>query len=330
MKKMIASAENCGPSGLDRGKGFWSMEELRRGAGPFFRAFCVTLALMGVVLSATLLLSRGQPAQQQVNQNMTVYIPEEQDRMNLLATISETEGSVPQVFVLYGFLPDRGQLALSLLPPKTVLHYWGTTLTLEEAWERGGTAYCAKVAAGGLGITIDHIAQLDAKGLEGIMDEVGLMDYDLPVSLDYPMGDRQVVMSKGNQQLDGRKIADILFYPAYEGGEQERSDRGVMLLCQLISRLLPSVLEERGDRLVTAFLNNARTDLSFPDYEYSKQAAKFLARQDPTPVTAVYVEGRLSKDYQQFYLTEGCALRLCQMFGGGELPLGASFLESGG
>ena len=53
--------------------------------------------------------------------------------------------------------------------------------------------------------TIDHIAQLDAKGLEGIMDEVGLMDYDLPVSLDYPMGDRQVVMSKGNQQLDGRK-----------------------------------------------------------------------------------------------------------------------------
>ena len=56
MEKVIAPAENCGPSGLDRGKGFSIMEELRRGAGPFFRAFCVTLALMGVVLSATCLL----------------------------------------------------------------------------------------------------------------------------------------------------------------------------------------------------------------------------------------------------------------------------------
>lgn len=305
------------------------MEELRRGAGPFLRAFCVTLALMGITLSGVLFFSRGQPAEQQVNQNMAVYLPEKEDRSNLLVVMGETEEKGPEVFALAGFLPDRGQLTLALLPPKALLDYWNTTLTLEEAWQRGGESYCAKVIAGGLGISVDHTAWIDAKGLEGIMDQVGLMDYDLPVSLNYPMGDRQVVMNQGNQQLDGRKIADILFYPAYEGGEQERSDRGVMLLCQLMSRLLPCSLEDRGDQLVTAFLNNARTDLSFPDYEYNKSAVKFLARQDPSPVTAVYVEGRLSRDYKQFHLTEGCALRLCQMFGGAELPLGASFSAPG-
>lgn len=98
-----------------------------------------------------------------------------------------------------------------------------------------------------------------------------------------------------------------------------------MLLCQLMSRLLPSVLEERGDRLVTAFLNNARTDLSFPDYEYSKQGGQISGPAGPHPVTAVYVEGRLSKDYQQFYLTEGCARRLCQMFGRRRTAVGSQF-----
>lgn len=288
-------------------------------ATPFVVAFLATLLVMSGVL-ATVVIFRTGPASATAAEEYqgpgTVYLPRREDRLNLLVAVAENSQTLPDVYLLAGFLPDKGSIALTLLPPKTLLAGGDQWSTLEDAFSRGGSAYAAKAVASYLGVPVDRHAYLELAGLRKLMESAGTFEYFMTVELDYPLHQRQVAMGRGAQQLDGRKVLDILAYPAYKGGEAERSDRGVMLVTQMVNYHLPDCLTDQGDALVKSFLNNCETNLSWKDYEERKSSTRFLAALELPAATAVYVEGQLSRDYGSFLLTESCRARLTSVYAG--------------
>ena len=182
-------------------------------------------------------------------------------------------------------------------------------------WQQGGLGYVQKGLSQYLGIPIHRRATVTVEGLDALMAYGGLLDYQLGVDLDYPFHGRQVVMPRGRYQLDSRRVMDIIGYPAYQGGERERSDRAALLLSQLISRDLPLFLGEEGERLQRTALTALDTDLSAADCLRRAPALEFLARLELPVTTAVYLEGSLSRNYTVYHLTAGCKGRIWEMYG---------------
>ncbi|MEG2073870.1 MAG: hypothetical protein RRY54_03805 [Angelakisella sp.] len=300
-------------------------EEERR-LVPFLVSFFVTLLIMSGVLYWLVLFigARGgtAPTAKDIAAHDTIYLPQREERLTILLTLAENADTPPDVFLLAGFLPDKGMMTVCMLPPKTLIttdDRWGT---LAELCEQGGTAYAAKALGGYLGIDIARSGSMDMTALKGLMEAVGFFEYELTATLDYPLHRRQVAMSPGKRLLDGRAIMDILAYPAYKGGEAERSDRGAMLITQMLNFHLPACLTAQGETLCKCFLNHCSTDLSYKDCEERKASAQFLAALAMPAATAVYIEGALSYDYSTFLLSESCRARLHSVYSGDGFGVG--------
>lgn len=107
---------------------------------------------------------------------------------------------------------------------------------------------------------------------------------------------------------------DAIAYPAYQGGERERSDRAALIISRLITQNLPLFLEEEGEKLQEAALTLLDTDLSAADCLSRSQALQFLARLDLPATTAVFIAGSLSKNYTVYHLTQDCKERIREMY----------------
>lgn len=286
---------------------------------PFFIAFAVTLLLMTGVLSTVVILHSTQRASatvEEYNGPSTIYLPQREDRLVFLMAASENSSTPPDVYLLAGFLPDKGTIAICTLPTKTMITAGEQSGTLEELFDRGGLGYSAGLLGSYLGIDIERTAYIEVEGLRKLVESAGFYEYELGVELDYPMHQRQVVLGRGVQQLDGRKLMDILAYPAYKGGETERCDRSTMLITRMVNDHLPDSLTAEGDVMVKCLLNNSKTDITFLDYEERKSPTRFLAQLRLPAATAVYIEGELSRDYSSFLLSESCRARLTSIYSG--------------
>ena len=309
----------------------------------FSTSFGITFLAMMVVLGTVCFLSYFRLGRETAEEaRPDAYLPEAKDRLVMLVAAAEEAQMAPDTYLLLGFLPDKGKIALCVLPPSTYLEYGGQGSTLGRLWQQGGLGYAQKGLAQYLGIPIDRRATVETADLEQLMAYGGLLDYDLAVDLNYTLHGRQIVMPRGKYQLDGRKAMDIISYPAYKGGERERSDRAALLISQIITHNLPAFLTDTGAQLQAEALSILDTDLSAADCLQRSSALQFLARLELPATTAVFLEGSLSRDYTVFHLTEDCKARIREMYclpgeepeeapGGGEpAESGASSSQAGG
>jgi anionic cell wall polymer biosynthesis LytR-Cps2A-Psr (LCP) family protein len=281
----------------------------------FSTSFGITFLVMMVVLGTVCFLSYfrlSRPEEEEIRPD--AYLPGPEDRLVMLVAAGEEASMEPDTYLLLGFLPDKGRIALCVLPPSTYLEYGGQGSTLERLWQQGGLGYAQKGLAQYLGIPIDRRATVETADLEQLMSYGGLLDYDLPVDLNYTLHGRQIVMPRGRYQLDGRKAMDIISYPAYKGGERERSDRAALLISQIITHNLPAFLTDTGNRIQETALSILDTDLSAADCLQRSDALQFLARLELPATTTVFLEGSLSRDYTVYHLTDDCKARIREMY----------------
>lgn len=260
----------------------------------FFTAFFTTLLIMALVLCVVYLVYENRdsatgPGVQLADPN--TYLPQADERLNILVVGREDDTLPPDFFLLVGFLPDTGKISVCFLPPGTALLENGSETTLATVWDKGGARYAQRILAEDLSIPIDRYMNASLETLDRVLSSLGLMDYYLPVDLHFALRDREVNMPKGDYQLDGRKAADILCCNNYSGGEIERSDRGGMLFSQVFAKLLPLALTDQGDQMATNLLNWTETDISFADYEQRRKALEFLAALELPATTTVFLDG---------------------------------------
>ena len=291
----------------------------------FSTSFGVTFLGMMVVLGTVCFVSysRAQNREQErmeaaaLHREPDTYLPGAEDRLTLLVAGRDGEGEEPDTYLLLGFFPDRGKIALCVLPASTYLEYGGQGSTLGRLWQQGGLRYAKKGLGDYLGIPIHRCATVGPKELDALMAwSGGLLEYDLTAEIEGERKGRRLSMSRGRWQLDGQRILDLAAYSGYKGGERERCDRAALLLSQLVSRTLPVFLEEeKGKGFTETALEVLDTDLSAADCLQRKQALEFLARLELPAVSAVFLEGSLSRNYTVYHLTGDCKARLGEIYG---------------
>ncbi len=270
----------------------------------FFIAFFITfIALLSLVFVAAYNLNTQSEQQILQQAQNTVEIPKAQSRLNMVIALQESVDYAPEAYILLGFLPDNGQIAITVLPPKSNLTVNGSEITIQQMFSTGGMQQVQTDLSTGLAIPIEKHAIVTSAGLASMIEYAGFMSYNVTAGLNYPHNQRQVMLSVGNHLMDGRKVMDIICYPAYTDGEQERSDRGTMLLTNLLNQYIAIMQTDKAENLIKTFLNNSQNNLSITDYHNRAAALTYLATQAAKPVTPVYIEGALSPDYKVFNLT---------------------------
>lgn len=286
----------------------------------FSTSFGITFLGMMLVLGAVCFLSYSRMQDKEVAQEAQetaapdTYLPGAEDRLVLLAAGCEEAGTEPATYLLLGFLPDQGKIALCVLPPSAYLEYGGQGTTIGRMWQQGGLGYAQKGLAQYLDIPIHRRALVETEDLDRLLRCAGLMEYDLAVDLDYTVDGRQITMPRGRYLMDGRRVMDVITYPAYKGGERERSDRAALLIAQLIGGSLPLFLDGSGAELQETALSVLDTDLSASDCLQRSAALQFLARLEMPATTTVFLEGSLSKNYTVYHLTQSCRERIWEVF----------------
>ena len=290
------------------------MEKRRMGrTAAFLTAFFATLLAMSAVLATLLLIAEFSGEEDAAVTEKAAYMPEEADRLTLLASWRESRTQAPDFFILFGFMPDKGKISVCMLPESVYVEEGGQGATLGSVYEKGGIAYTQKILSKYLDIPIDRHAETTLEATEKLLSYQGLMDYYLPVDIRYRRGLRSVDMPKGNYQLDGRKLADILLCPSFAGGIAEQTDRGGMLLSRIAAESLPAFLSGEGDLLTERLLDWNETDLSWADYEQRKQALRFLAALDLPAASAVFLDGTQTGE-GAYRLTDDCLYRIGEAF----------------
>ena len=83
---------------------------------------------------------------------------------------------------------------------------------LNYAYARGGTDQLRAEIEELLGIPVDFFVSVDLKGFIQLVDQIGGVDFDVPINMDYddPYQDLHIHFQKGMQHLDGQQAMEVV------------------------------------------------------------------------------------------------------------------------
>lgn len=240
-----------------------------------------------------------------------VYHPQPGDALTLLA--AGREGlDPPGTFVLIRVDPAGGEVALAVVPPETMVEDAGRLDALGGVWRREGPARAAAALGTALDLPIDRWITLSPDGFVELADVVGAVDHRLEEPL--KLEDGSVVLEKGRQLLDGRKLRALMSHRGYPGGEARRLALVGELLCEAVEQRLPLMSGPVAEAAFAAAVNAGETNLTIADFESRRRAGAHL-RDGLSNVRVVPVTGSYNDAQNTFLLTSESAVALREAFG---------------
>ncbi|MBQ2177789.1 MAG: LCP family protein, partial [Oscillospiraceae bacterium] len=90
-------------------------------------------------------------------------------------------------------------------------HTWRSN-KLNFAYASGGTELLRKEISNLLGIPVDFHVTVDLKGFISLVDQIGGVDFDVPVNMDYddPYQDLHIHYAKGMRHLNGQQAMEVV------------------------------------------------------------------------------------------------------------------------
>lgn len=286
-----------------------------------FRYFVLSFSLSFLVLSFTfwVLINLVHPKtplslieQAQAAEEGPAYVPVQEDCMTVLFIGSDGDGAGS--FLIARFDPVTGKVPILTLPSNTLLRSADKEQMLHEAYKYGGADYTRKLIAQTLNITIDRYVRMNSQSLIECATVIGSVEYELPRKIEINTGASSIVMQKGLQLLDGRKVAALMRYADYENGEEERCAHASELAAQIVNQRMDVALSTVADNIFSKVVNLIDTDISFPDYEKRKEAAIFMAKLAENPGYVVEAQGALDPEKEQYVLSDTFIASLTRIF----------------
>ena len=98
------------------------------------------------------------------------------------------------------------------LPRDTLLNVSWSVKKLNNAFHHGGFARTAEEVGKLLGIPVDFFVTVDLQGFVELVDAIGGVEFDIPVSMDYddPYQDLHIHFAPGLQKLDGEQALKVV------------------------------------------------------------------------------------------------------------------------
>lgn len=114
--------------------------------------------------------------------------------------------------ILVSFDQPNKKISLISLPRDTLLHHDWVSNKLNYAYAKGGTALLQEEIENLLGIPVDFYVTVNLKGFISLVDQIGGVDFDVPVDMDYddPYQNLHIHYSKGMQHLNGQQAMEVV------------------------------------------------------------------------------------------------------------------------
>ncbi len=138
---------------------------------------------------------------------------------------------------------------------------------LNYAYARGGTDQLRAEIADLLGIPVDFYVSVDLKGFIELVDQIGGVDFDVPINMDYddPTQDLHIHFKKGMQHLTGQQAMEVVrFRHNNDGTGYGTEDIGRIGTQQAFLKAVAQKLMkiENVPAMAEAFLKYVKTDLT--------------------------------------------------------------------
>ena len=138
---------------------------------------------------------------------------------------------------------------------------------LNYSYAKGGTQMLRDEIAALLGIPVDFSVSVDLKGFIKLVDQIGGVDFDVPINMDYddPYQDLHIHFQKGMQHLDGQQAMEVVrFRHNNDGTGYGTEDIGRIGTQQAFLKAVAQKLlkAENVPAMAEVFLKYVKTDLT--------------------------------------------------------------------
>ena len=98
------------------------------------------------------------------------------------------------------------------IPRDSGMYVRGKAAKINSAYNRGGMDLLAASVSDGLGIPVDFTVKVNLKGFVKLVDAIGGVDFDIPISMNYddPKQDLSIHFKKGMQHLNGQEALEVV------------------------------------------------------------------------------------------------------------------------
>lgn len=309
----------------------------------FILAFVLTAGALATVMVVTVMavqpsLNRGQAFEAAPEQDSYAYRPRANDSLTLVVIgvsgesalssssqeisaasaesggetlVASTAGgqrgnrATATDFLLIRFNPQYGQVPLTLLPPQSAVTLEGVSLTLEQAYQKGGGVAVKSALSERLGIAVDRYASISRGHFIRLAEKTGSVTFRLPYRIEYTRGGYDVSIPQGDRRLDGRDIADLFEYPGFSSDGVEKSALLGELTAAIVNQNLDAASETRSSGLFRFAVNLLDTDITSADYEVRRRAADFMSSLGVSVAGNLPIAGSTPVDGGSFELSEG-------------------------
>ncbi len=285
--------------------------------GIFLLAFFATILVLSIILWTGGV--DGISGNAQLTQGNTEYIqrlsrPGAEQRLNVLMAVAQDKNTAPEIYLLLGYMPDRGYITVSAFPHITYVAANRSANTLEDCYKSAGMSYTAKALGDFLNINIPYYISMTHSDINSVIDSTGRFNYEVVRTLDYQHGNRHIRLEKGVREIDARAIVDIMTYPQYKGAEQERSDLAALVSAATLNDILLKYRNDSRLDLRSLLFENSDTSISGTVLEQRKDSFSYLLSADDKFVIPTFLEGELSQDYSMFIVADGAVDRLSSIY----------------
>ena len=159
----------------------------------------------------------GDPAASQEPQNDgQKVVPSGMERKEHFFTILlgglDDENGGSDTNLLVALDAENKTINVASLPRDTLLDVSWSVKKLNNAYHHGGFSQTMSEVSRLLGIPVDYYVTVDLRAFVELVDEIGGVDFDIPVDMDYddPYQDLQIHFEKGPRHLTGEEALQVV------------------------------------------------------------------------------------------------------------------------
>ena len=159
----------------------------------------------------------GDPAASQEPQNDGQrVVPSGMERKEHFFTILlgglDDENGGSDTNLLVALDAENKTINVASLPRDTLLDVSWSVKKLNNAYHHGGFSQTMSEVSRLLGIPVDYYVTVDLRAFVELVDEIGGVDFDIPVDMDYddPYQDLQIHFEKGPRHLTGEEALEVV------------------------------------------------------------------------------------------------------------------------
>lgn len=172
--------------------------------------------------------------------------------------------------ILVRFDAVNKTIDLVSLPRDTLLNRQWASNKLNFAYAKGGTELLMSEIENLLGIPVDFYVTVDLRGFIALVDQIGGVDFDIPVNMDYddPFQDLHIHFEKGYRHLNGQEAMEVVrFRKNNDGSGYATADIGRIGTQQAFLKAVAKQLLKLSNlknipAMVDIFCTYVKTDLT--------------------------------------------------------------------